>query len=320
MLDRSGRAVVKDLQAQVIHDLEVAELCIKAFSNPDVRMNSIARYVTSGMAWYEKLVGIECSVIRRSEMHHVVLVSHAEIVLSTPNGMTVRETSTWLPAMVLEAPGSSDKDAIGLSSIELCESMLDNPQFADVTFKLGDGEVQAHRCVLVAASPAFAGMFASPMLESRSGMIQLPDCKQQTIRTLLRMLYTGHVDPKDWSASSSGKGEDSNVMPLSLLLDVVKVAKKYMIDNIMRAIIAALKRRLADAAQKPEVIETILAEAVLMDIGALRIAAVKAAESSKPLRKLYDDKNLRPEVQDELQAIWPIESTSGPKKKRMRVE
>lgn len=197
-------------------------------------------------------------------------------------------------------------------TLGLCESMLDNPQFMDVTFKLADGELQAHKCVLAAASSVFAGMFASYMKESLSGVVELRDCKQRAMRVLLRLVYTGHVEPKEWSSPDA---EASEIMPLDLVLDVLKLAKRYMIDTVTRSSTEVVKTRLADA-QDPRVIETILAEAIAADLGAVRMAAIKAAESSSQLRKLYDEKSLRPEVMAELQAIWPV--SDEPQKKRVR--
>ena len=84
----------------------------------------------------------------------------------------------------------------------------------------------------------------------------------------------------------------------------------------MLTCIDAVKARLAQAAEKPEVIESILAAAIAADFGAARMAAIEAAKTSPKLRKLYDEKALRPEVQAELQAIWPA---TAPLRKRRRV-
>jgi len=233
------------------------------------------------------------------------------------------EGNEWFHDVALVEPDTSANEACSAEScsLELCESLHDDQQFKDVTFKLGDGEVRAHRCVLAAASPAFAGMFTSPLRESSSGVVELPDCKDRAMRVVLRILYTGHVDPRDWCSICRGNGraddEDLEAMPLDLMLDVVKVAKRYMIDAVLRISIEAVKARLSDAAEKPELIETVLAEAIAADLGPVRIAAIKAAESSQALRTKYDERALRPEVQMELQAVWP--PVAERKHKRVRV-
>ena len=48
-----------------------------------------------------------------------------------------------------------------------------------------------------------------------------------------------------------------------------------------------------------------MAVAVAQDLGALRLAAAQAAQRSADVRRRYDAGELRPEVQFELQGIWP---------------
>jgi len=77
-----------------------------------------------------------------------------------------------------------------------------------------------------------------------------------------------------------------------------------MVENVMQLTTEAVKARL-DLAGDPRIIERVLAAAIAEDLGAIRTAAVEAAKSNEPLRKLYEDRALSSEVLVELQAIWP---------------
>ena len=57
--------------------------------------------------------------------------------------------------------------------------------------------------------------------------------------------------------------------------------------------------------------------AVAQDLGALRLAAAQAAQRSADVRRRYDAGELRPEVQFELQGIWPPPSARERKRRRI---
>jgi hypothetical protein len=64
---------------------------------------------------------------------------------------------------------------VGQSSPELTETNSDDVP-GDIVVQLGDGELRVHSQVLSLASPVFASMLSSGMLESRTGRIAVNDC------------------------------------------------------------------------------------------------------------------------------------------------
>eukprot|EP00929_Paragymnodinium_shiwhaense_P041894 TRINITY_DN21754_c0_g2_i1.p1 TRINITY_DN21754_c0_g2~~TRINITY_DN21754_c0_g2_i1.p1 ORF type:complete len:376 (+),score=68.99 TRINITY_DN21754_c0_g2_i1:59-1186(+) len=95
--------------------------------------------------------------------------------------------------------------------------------------------------------------------------------------------------------------------PIDVLLSVVKLAKKYMVADILSSSMQALKQRLEDATafRCVSTFEQILVAAIHLDIGAVRLAALRSAEGFEELAVRYNDKALKPEVMHELEAIWP---------------
>lgn len=210
----------------------------------------------------------------------------------------------WIPIGALGPPSGADSAVCAESlSLELSERLFQDETFKDVTFKLCDGEERAHRSVMAAASSVFAAMHSGSMREASTGVVELPDVPRTTMRVFLRLLYTGHVDSGDWIGQ--GTAGSSEELPLEMLLEVVRLAKKYMVDSVMVLAVEALKLRLREAGGDAKVLETILVAAITADLSAVRMAAIAAAKASKEVRALYDSHALRPEVQAELQSIWP---------------
>lgn len=82
---------------------------------------------------------------------------------------------------------------------EVCEcfaALLESKEFSDVEVVVGEERFDAHSQVLMARSPIFRAMFASPMREGMQKRVVIEDCEASAIRELLRFLYTGHVEPE----------------------------------------------------------------------------------------------------------------------------
>mmetsp|Transcript_134420 Transcript_134420/g.287583 ORF Transcript_134420/g.287583 Transcript_134420/m.287583 type:complete len:300 (+) Transcript_134420:74-973(+) len=209
------------------------------------------------------------------------------------------------PQGIRELP---DPDAFEVmhSVIDQNTTMLKDDRFKDVTFRLADGEIGAHRSVLAAASDALAAMFASSMQEGSSGYVDLKNVDCETMRVFLRQIYTGHVDPEDWGGSEDG------ALPLRLLLACLKLARKYMVSMVLDLCVDATKQRLRS---KPSVedFDEILSTAIAADEQPIRHVALEVARASSAIRREYDAGALRPEVQHELRALWP-----APRKKMRR--
>ncbi|KAK9835467.1 hypothetical protein WJX74_000792 [Apatococcus lobatus] len=74
--------------------------------------------------------------------------------------------------------------------------LLESGAGADVTFKVEDEELKAHRIVLTARSPMFAALLNSPMREGEEGVVTFPDVRVPVFRGVLHFVYTDSL-PED---------------------------------------------------------------------------------------------------------------------------
>ena len=65
---------------------------------------------------------------------------------------------------------------------------------ADVTIRLKNGEVKAHRLILASGSPVFSAMFQNDCKENREGIMNIGDVDVAVMEHLLRFIYTGDAD------------------------------------------------------------------------------------------------------------------------------
>lgn len=68
--------------------------------------------------------------------------------------------------------------------------LLESGAHADVTFKVEDETMNAHRLLLSTRSPVFAGMLRSEMRENQEGLVTVQDVKAPVFRALLYFMYT----------------------------------------------------------------------------------------------------------------------------------
>mmetsp|Transcript_52937 Transcript_52937/g.133757 ORF Transcript_52937/g.133757 Transcript_52937/m.133757 type:complete len:308 (+) Transcript_52937:56-979(+) len=290
LIDRGGRVLKKGDHVQVSNDLEMVK---STFENH------------ADLAWNEHsigpLLGMQGIVMQLDSEDSTVKVKFSV----SDKGMG--EHRYWFPVCTLypagEAPG------VATTSSELLVKLFEDDTFKDVTFKLADGETCAHKSVLVVGSSVFSAMFSNAMKEGRTGVVHLSDVSSASMRIFLRLIYTGCVEPKDWQGCQEDGSGSAEELPLDLLLEVTKLGKKYMVANVINDAVEALKARLKKCAPKAEtdadMFQIIFSAGIREDLGAVRIAAVEVAKTNSVIHRMYNHESLRPEVQAELQGIWP---------------
>lgn len=75
---------------------------------------------------------------------------------------------------------------------ENLSTMLNNPEFSDVTFNVEGEPVHAHKMIMSARSEHFRAMFSERW--SQSPEVEVPDIRKPVFLALLEYLYTGKVD------------------------------------------------------------------------------------------------------------------------------
>uniref|UniRef100_A0A1A9W5K7 BTB domain-containing protein n=1 Tax=Glossina brevipalpis TaxID=37001 RepID=A0A1A9W5K7_9MUSC len=97
-------------------------------------------------------------------------------------------------------------------------NLLDNGKLSDVTFFVGDREVQAHKALLIfctTRSDVFAAMFQHDMEESQINRIVVSDIDYDVLKEMLKFIYTDKAPNLDEMAH-----------------DLLAAADKYALENL----------------------------------------------------------------------------------------
>jgi len=73
-------------------------------------------------------------------------------------------------------------------------SLFMNEEGSDISFKVEDKIIPAHKDVLIQKSPYFANVFKSGMIESRQQVIDIQDCEYPVFQEFLRFIYLNKVE------------------------------------------------------------------------------------------------------------------------------
>lgn len=107
---------------------------------------------------------------------------------------------------------------------ELCTS----DENSDVTLKIDDETISAHKAILAARSPVFAAMFENEMSEKKTGIVNISDCDLEPFNVFLVYIYTGEAE-----------FSKCNVFHL------YKIADKYDVSELMMMCIDFMIRNLS---------------------------------------------------------------------------
>ncbi|XP_024877074.1 speckle-type POZ protein-like [Temnothorax curvispinosus] len=72
--------------------------------------------------------------------------------------------------------------------------LFENPEFSDITVRVDGREIQAHKAILDVQSDYFSRMLKSEMSETQNNYVTIEDIDYETVREMLRFIYTGKVE------------------------------------------------------------------------------------------------------------------------------
>ena len=68
--------------------------------------------------------------------------------------------------------------------------LLETGSHSDVTFKVEDESMEAHRIMLTSRSPVFHALLSGEMREGKEGVVVIEDVRAPVFRALLHFVYT----------------------------------------------------------------------------------------------------------------------------------
>ena len=109
--------------------------------------------------------------------------------------------------------------------IEDMTKLMEDPETADFTLKIGVKSFKVHKAILAARSGVFRTMFLSGMKDAVEGEAVITDVDEETLEEVLHYLYTGKLSGKDFRINS-----------------LCYAAEKYQLDNLMDLIPEEIRR------------------------------------------------------------------------------
>lgn len=105
------------------------------------------------------------------------------------------EVSNTTFSSILDSSPAINDTAQNSSGMQDLGKLFPNHPSSDISFVTNDGqEFKAHKLILSARSPVFAGMFNAQMKENLLDRVEIEDIESEIFDALLRFVYTDQVD------------------------------------------------------------------------------------------------------------------------------
>lgn len=163
------------------------------------------------------------------------------------------------------------KDLVYLAPIHQLKNdfdqFLNNEQFSDVKFVVGNQSFYAHKIMLANKSRVFAAMFTTEMIENKKNIVVLEDIEIDTFKELLRYIYEGKTMKINEIAEELLVAADKyeitglvhmcteilyNRFTVHNALHLLQLADKLNIQKIKRKALELIKAHATYLADKPE--------------------------------------------------------------------
>nr|GEU46582.1 BTB/POZ domain-containing protein [Tanacetum cinerariifolium] len=171
--------------------------------------------------------------------------------------------------------------------------MLSESIHTDITILASDGSIGAHRAVLAAHSPVFAGMFIHDFKEKDLSSINIPDMSIAVCQAFLDYLYSNNIQYQEF---------------LTHRLDLLKAADKYDVTDLKDE----CQESLIEDIDSKNVLER-LQTAFMYSLPRLKVSCIeylvkfgKVFDIKKEFKSFrqHADKELVSEVVDEIFSAW----------------
>ena len=107
--------------------------------------------------------------------------------------------------------------------------LYESAETTDITFVVGEEEIQAHKHILMERSNYFASMFQSGMKECQTDRVEIKDVEAEIFEEVIEFLYSGLL-PNNINA---------------IAMDLLPIADRYEVDQLKKMCEAAIRRNLS---------------------------------------------------------------------------
>ena len=140
-------------------------------------------------------------------------------------------------------------------------SLLANNSLTDVTLKVKEKELKAHKVILAAMSPVFEAMFQEGYKEHEDNYVNIEDMDSDVFEVFLRYLYSGQVDKlEEMFTVLLADADKYDVQPLREIciqhmpknisvdnaVDVLALADRHSVESVKSLALQFIKFNFAD--------------------------------------------------------------------------
>ncbi|XP_071580436.1 speckle-type POZ protein-like isoform X1 [Temnothorax nylanderi] len=167
----------------------------------------------------EKEVTAESCAIKLTDKVFMKKFVRRDLLLDEVNGLLPDDKLTILCeiSLVDNVIFSNNPVTIPFEPDNVGLLLFENPEFSDITVLVHGREIQAHKAILAAQSHYFSRMLKSEMLEKQTNYVKIEDIDYETVREMLRFIYTGKVE---------------NPENLGKITDLLVAADKYELTKL----------------------------------------------------------------------------------------
>ena len=115
----------------------------------------------------------------------------------------------------------------------------ERPSHSDVSLCLQGTEFHAHKAILAARSPVFNAMFGHEMEETRQNRVDIPDVDEETMREVLRFIYTGNTPNLEGMADTLLAAADKYQLERLKVLCEESLVAGLATDNVCDTLVLA---------------------------------------------------------------------------------
>lgn len=129
-------------------------------------------------------------------------------------------------------PSNNDEEhSHGNHILTYTDKLTYNGMFCDVTIKVRDIEIGAHKAVLATVSKYFEGMFRSNLSEASTGVVTFHDEKPSTVEACVEFIYHGKADVSEDNVTELLNAAELMVLPGLSRRCVSFLAEKVDVDS-----------------------------------------------------------------------------------------
>uniref|UniRef100_A0A8D8J1I3 Protein roadkill n=1 Tax=Culex pipiens TaxID=7175 RepID=A0A8D8J1I3_CULPI len=170
--------------------------------------------------------------IKRDELENQIGLGNTLIIACKVN-VNAGMVDEMIESSIVEPEASPS------SLIEDLASLLESKKYGDVSIKVGNRKILAHKNILAARSSVFAAMFEHKMQEKITNVVSIGDIKLVVLEEMLRYIYTDKVNNLDTLSYQLYTAADKYDIPALKSLCRIAILGNLSTENVAETIICA---------------------------------------------------------------------------------